>query len=461
MHYLLAIFFGGIASLAFQPFGYWYCALFGLGGWYWVLSNHRLKQRVFISYVFGLSILLPTQHWTGIYVGNLPWLILCFAQALIFILPALLMRRDHRANQFIFPFSYVAVELLLRTVPFTGFGWSRLSLTQIDSPYEYMYRQIGLAGMALVIATIVVLRNIKHILILAVILASIFFIPDNVIEGKPIKVALVQGGVVNLGLDFNDKPKEVFMRHFNQTTASISPSAVDLIIWPENAVDVDVFRNVDIRIAIEKLSQDLDTPILVGAVTRSSQGLNNQAILFEPKISQTYSKRYLTPFGEYLPLRSIAESFSKYATRIDDFFPGKNFITFNVDGVTFNSLICYELINDSFTKENVNNFLVIQTNNATFGDTAQLDQQLNIARVRAIESGRGVAYVSTTGITSFIDANGKVTNSLEKFEPGTLIKEITAISGQTNAQKIGFLIESISLGILVIILGYRRWKNDV
>ena len=119
------------------------------------------------------------------------------------------------------------------------------------------------------------------------------------------------------------------------------------------------------------------------------------------------------------------------------------------------------MINDSFTKENVNDFLVIQTNNATFGDTAQLDQQLNIARVRAVESGRGVAYVSTTGITSFIDANGRVTNSLEKFEPGTLIKEITTISGQTNAQKIGFLVESISLGFLVMILGYRRWKMDV
>ena len=461
MHYILAIFFGGLASLAFEPYGFWYCALFGLAGWYWVLTQHKLKQRVFISYLFGLSILLPTQHWTGIYVGNLPWLILCFAQALIFTLPALLMKRNHRANQLIFPLSYVAVELLLRTVPFTGFGWSRLSLTQRDSPYDYIYRQIGLAGMALVIATIVIVRNIKHILILAVILASVYFIPDNVIENRTIKVALVQGGVVNLGLNFNNKPKEVFMRHLNQTSTSISPSAVDLIIWPENAVDVDVFRNDDIRIQIEKLSQDLDTPILVGAVTRSSQGLNNQAILFDPKISQTYSKRYLTPFGEYLPLRSFAESVSKYATRIDDFYPGNEFITFNVNGVKFNSLICYELINDIFTKENVNDFVVIQTNNATFGDTAQLDQQLNIARVRAIESGRGVAYVSTTGITSFIDTNGKVTSSLEKFEPGTLIKEITTISGQTNAQKIGFLVESISLGFLVMILGYRRWKMDV
>jgi len=461
MHYILAIFFGGLASLAFEPYGFWYCALFGLAGWYWVLTQHKLKQRVFSSYLFGLLILLPTQHWTGIYVGNLPWLILCFAQALIFTLPAFLMKRNHRANQLIFPLSYVAVELLLRTVPFTGFGWSRLSLTQRDSSYDYIYRQIGLAGMALVIATIVIVRNIKHILILAVILASVYFIPDNVIENRTIKVALVQGGVVNLGLNFNNKPKEVFMRHLNQTSTSISPSAVDLIIWPENAVDVDVFRNDDIRIQIEKLSQDLDTPILVGAVTRSSQGLNNQAILFDPKISQTYSKRYLTPFGEYLPLRSFAESFSKYATRIDDFYPGNEFITFNVNGVKFNSLICYELINDIFTKENVNDFVVIQTNNATFGDTAQLDQQLNIARVRAIESGRGVAYVSTTGITSFIDKNGKVTSSLEKFEPGTLIKEITTISGQTNAQKIGFLVESISLGFLVMILGYRRWKMDV
>jgi len=78
MHYLLAIFFGGTASLAFEPFGYWYCALFGLAGWYWVLTKHRLRQRVFISYLFGLTILIHTQHWTGIYVGNLPWLISLF-----------------------------------------------------------------------------------------------------------------------------------------------------------------------------------------------------------------------------------------------------------------------------------------------------------------------------------------------------------------------------------------------
>jgi len=131
-----------------------------------------------------------------------------------------------------------------------------------------------------------------------------------------------------------------------------------------------------------------------------------------------------------------------------------------VNGTKFNSLICYELINDSFTKENTNDFLVIQTNNATFGDTAQLDQQLNIARVRAIESGREIAYVSTTGTTSFIGANGKITDSLEKFEPGTLTKVIRTYSGQTIAQRIGSWVEIVSIGFLIMVLGYRRWKID-
>ena len=460
MPYLLALVFGGITSLAFAPFSYWFYALVGLAGWYWILTKHRLKQRAFTSYLFGLAILLPTQHWTGIYVGNLPWLLLCLAQALVFVLPALVMKKGGNSNHVIFPLSYVGVELLLRTVPFTGFGWSRISFTQAESPYEFLYRQIGLAGMALFIAVLVTIRSLKQFLIIAITISSIFFIPNNVVEDKTIKIALVQGGVVNLGLNFNNKPKEVFMRHLKQTNSSISPSSVDLIIWPENSVDVDVFKNDDVRSLLENLSQELNTPVLVGAVTRGTGGLKNQSILFDPQITQIYSKRYLTPFGEYLPLRPFAERISKYASTIDDFTPGQEFVTFSVNGTKFNSLICYELINDSFTKENTNDFLVIQTNNATFGDTAQLDQQLNIARVRAIESGREIAYVSTTGTTSFIGANGKITDSLEKFEPGTLTKVIRTYSGQTNAQRIGSWVEIVSIGFLIMVLGYRRWKID-
>jgi apolipoprotein N-acyltransferase len=119
-------------------------------------------------------------------------------------------------------------------------------------------------------------------------------------------------------------------------------------------------------------------------------------------------------------------------------------------------LICYELINDSFRDQISSNFLIIQTNNATFGDTAQLDQQLNIARVRAIETGRFIAYVSTTGTTSFIDNRGKVVTKLPKFEPATLFGELNHVNGQTTTQFLGKYLEYLAGAFLLLIVLYRK-----
>jgi apolipoprotein N-acyltransferase len=185
------------------------------------------------------------------------------------------------------------------------------------------------------------------------------------------------------------------------------PTKLDLIIWPENSVDVDVNTNPQVNESIKNLSMTLNTPILIGAVTKSMAGPKNQSILYNSDKGQIYTKRYLTPFGEYLPLRSVAEKVSQYSAQITDFSAGEQNVVFDVNNRKFNTLICYELINDSFVSEATNDFLVVQTNNATFGNTNQLDQQHNIARVRALESARDIAYVSTTGTTSFISSQGK------------------------------------------------------
>jgi apolipoprotein N-acyltransferase len=287
----------------------------------------------------------------------------------------------------------------------------------------------------------------------------VYLIPNPVDLNGSIKVALIQGGVVNLGLDFNDKPKEVFIRHVNQTQKSITENQVDLIAWPENAVDVDVFKNKDVMESITELSKNLSTPILVGGVTNSPNP-RNQSMLFAPKFTQVYTKRYLTPFGEYLPFREIAEKVSPYAGQVNDFDAGSNPVVFQVDDYQFRSLICYELLDDRFVNENNQDFLVIQTNNATFGDTAQLDQQLNIAKVRAAESFRHIAYVSTTGITSFIDPHGKVQSTLDKFTAGTLISEMQISNGSTYAQRFGWLVEPLAIIALLILFFIRRWGRQ-
>ena len=458
MRYLAAIFFAALASLSFEPYGIWPLALIGLAGWFTLLTQNRLKYRIFLSYLFGACLLLLNQHWTGVYVGNLPWLILSLSQAVIFIMPAFFVRKGAKYNQYLFALSYVSTELLLRTVPFTGFGWTRLSFTQVDSPLAVIYPIGGVALVALVLALVSSARKFRSLVIAALIPAVCWFIPTNVQNEEPISIALVQGGVVNLGLDFNSKPQEVFKRHLDQSISSIKPNEVDLIIWPENAVDVDVNTNPQVNDSIKNLSTILNTPILIGAVTKSIDGPKNQSILYNSAKGQIYTKRYLTPFGEYLPLRSVAEKVSKYSSQITDFKAGEQNTVFDVNGNKFNTLICYELINDIFVAEARNDFLVVQTNNATFGDTNQLDQQLNIARVRALESAREIAYVSTTGTTSFISPQGKILSSLDKFKPATLKSQLNATQGLTYRQSFGHLVEPLAMIVLLglLLLRVRR-----
>ena len=456
MNYLYAGLAGLISSTAFAPLSFWPSAFIGLTVWYFLLIKLHLRSRIYISYVFGLGILLPVQYWTGIYVGNLPWLILCFAQALVFTLPAFFVGRRKKFNQIAFACSFVAVELLLRTIPFTGFGWSRLSFTQVDGPLQFLYSSGGVVLVAFFIALISSAKSVLSLAIISLVIAGLSFLPRIETTNEKSSVALIQGGVVNLGLDFNSKPKEVFLRHLKQTSDSVKVGQVDLVIWPENAVDIDVNKNSEVKNLISEKSASLATPILVGGVTRSGDNLLNQSFLFDSEIKQTYTKRYLTPFGEYLPLRIMANKISKYAKKITDFKAGDRDTNFIINGATFQTLICYELINDSFRDQISSNFLIIQTNNATFGDTAQLDQQLNIARVRAIETGRFIAYVSTTGTTSFIDNRGKVVKKLPKFEPATLFGELNHVNGQTATQFLGKYLEYLAGAFLLLIILYRK-----
>ena len=457
MNYLYAGVAGVIASTAFAPLSFWPSAFIGLTIWYFLLIRMRLRSRVYVSYIFGLGVLLPVQLWTGIYVGNLPWLLLSFTQALIFTLPALFVGKKINYNQIAFACSFVCVELLLRTVPFTGFGWSRLSFTQVDGPLQFLYSSGGVVLVAFLIALISSARSVFNLALICLVIVGLSFLPRIEATDKKSSIALVQGGVVKLGLEFNSKPKEVFLRHLQQTSKSVTFDQVDLIIWPENAVDIDINTNNEVKKLINEKSVFLDTPLLVGGVTKSGDNLLNQSFLFDPQIKQSYSKRYLTPFGEYLPLRGIATKVSRYADQITDFKAGQEDTRFLIENATFQSLICYELLNDSFRDQIDTNFLVIQTNNATFGDTAQLDQQLNIARVRAIETGRYIAYVSTTGTTSFIDNRGKIIEKLPKFESSTLFGEVNHVIGITTTQIIGKYLEYLAVGALVIISLYRRW----
>ena len=454
MSYLIFFVGGYITSLGFAPLNLWFAPIAGLGIWYTLLMRYSVAKNIFGSYLFGLGVLLPNQIWTGIYVGNTPWLILCGFQALFFLLPAWLISKKRRFNTLIFPLSLVVVELLLRTTPFTGFGWSRYGFTQNESPLRSLFPLGGVVLVTFALAYVATIRRFKPFIFVSLLLGITHLIPSQVIKTASTDIFLVQGGVRNLGLDFNATPRQVFNDHLSVTKKILSQS--NLIIWPENSVDIDLFKNTDIKNLILDQSKRLRTPILVGGVTQSDQGLRNQTFLFNPDITQIYTKRYLTPFGEYLPLRKISEKFSPYAQEITDFKAGQKDQIFLIPNTSFQTLICYELLNDRFTDSIKSDFLVVQSNNATFGDTAQLEQQLNIARVRAQETGRSIAYVSTTGVTSFISNSGKIEKQLPKFKPDSLFSSIDLVEGITITQRFGKFLEPLAI-MALLILKYRRF----
>lgn len=57
--------------------------------------------------------------------------------------------------------------------------------------------------------------------------------------------------------------------------------------------------------------------------------------------------------------------------------------------------------------------IVVQTNNASFGDTDESEQQLAMSRLPAVEFGRTVAVVATSGISAVVAPDGTVALRLD------------------------------------------------
>jgi apolipoprotein N-acyltransferase len=244
---------------------------------------------------------------------------------------------------------------------------------------------------------------------------------------KTVRIGLVQGGVSQLGLDFNATPREVFERHFKQTERLLHRKDLDLIVWPENASDLDPTSDKEISKRIDSILEEAQVPLLIGAVTQSPQGPENVSILYEygrGEVSR-YQKRDLVPFGEYIPLRSFVKNLSSLVDGIKDFVPGREATVQKLASMRFVPMICYEVLDDEIAHSAIaaSNIGVVQTNNATFGRSPQSAQQFEMTRVRAYESRIPIIVAATTGRTALIDGDGKVVKSLEDFVSDVLVVE--------------------------------------
>jgi len=304
------------------------------------------------------------------------------------------------------------LEEVRNRFPFGGFGWARVAYSQADAPYAAITSRggaISLSAITILIAGFAYFVFMRKVNLLFIVPLLALLIPNNIATVNQTSVLMIQGNVPELGLDFNARAKQVFNNHVSQTKIALAENRkVDFIVWPENAVDVDPYTNKDVYDELESFDQ----PLIIGAIIGKGEKLFNTSILWGDKTQDVYFKQHLTPFGEYIPLRSLAKKISPLVNQVNDFSPGNEQKIFTIGPARVAPVICFELIDDEILAKAAksSNLLVVQTNSATFGTSAESAQQLSITRIRAIEHSRNVVSVSTTGISAVIDFNGKVLN---------------------------------------------------
>ena len=430
---LLSALSGLLLSAAFERIAMWWFAPIALALAMYALEKSERKYLSVLS--FALTFNLVLLHWTSIFVGSLPWIILATGLTL-FYLPLVAVK--HLGISF-FPLIFIVLEEIRNHFPFQGFGWARIAYSQADAPYA----KIAAHGGAVALSAITVLiglsiyhlsqKNMKILILLPMVLV---LVPINIQISGSTKALLIQGNVPQLGLDFNSRATEVFNNHVKETQAAMqNDKKVDFILWPENAVDVDPFRNPKIFETLNTFT----TPLIVGAIVNRDRQVLNTSILWTKEKQNVYVKQHLTPFGEYIPLRSLASKISPLVDDVRDFSPGNESTIFTIGAAKIAPIICFELLDDQIMQDGAksSNILAVQTNSATFGDSAESAQQLQITRVRAIEHLRNVLSVSTTGYSAVIDYNGKVLKKTQMGTPEHLYAEVGLISATSPRDRYG------------------------
>jgi apolipoprotein N-acyltransferase len=236
-----------------------------------------------------------------------------------------------------------------------------------------------------------------------------------------------------------------------------------MVIWPENASDLDPFTIPVIYTDMNAAVQDLGVETLIGTVLDAPPNhFTNTAIVWSPTAGpgERYTKQKLVPFGEYIPLRSLMTKFiGRLALIPRDFTAGTEPGVLDMGGTRIGDVICFEVAFDSTVRESVRagaKLLVVQTNNATYGRTGQPEQQLAISRLRAIEHGRAMVIAATSGISGVIRADGTVEQQTKEFTQTTIVATVPLRGAKTLATRLGAWVE-LALCAPVVVLIVTAW----
>lgn len=486
--------------LAFPDAGLWWLAPVGVA----VLGAATLTvgaaRGLGLGLLAGLAFFVPTLSWSGVYVGALPWFALATLEALYVAAMCAVVgyagRRLTDAGRtgtayVLVPLGWVVQEWARGATPYGGFPWARLAFSQADSPLSHVARLLGAPGVTLAVGVVGTLllvatssglqrswtvAGVSGVLAVAALVLVPLLVPLPV-DGRSVSVGFVQGNVPRAGLEFNTERRAVLDNHVRGTQALVAraPSDLSLVVWPENSSDIDPLRNPDAAAQVDRAREVVGVPLLIGAVLAEPVGASSNVSLFyvpQGSAPQRYTKLHPVPFAEYIPHRAFFRRFTPMADLAGNFVAGSEIGVFRVEarggGYLALPTICFEVAYDGLMRDSVRaagdqeSLLVVQTNNATFGYTAESEQQFAISRIRAIEHGRSVVHVSTVGVSGFVAPDGTVSGKTGLFTAEQGLGRPVVRTERTPADRLGAAPEwGAAAALLLLVVGSTRARRSV
>lgn len=489
---------GLMVALGFQPFNLWPLLIIGVAALTLVVIASPTKRGAFgAGYLFGLGLL-------GLGVG---WLQMIFVQAMIGLVVvqalfyaglALLLKVATRVPWWpvLAAASWTLMEAVYSRFPFGGFGWLRLGYAMADSPLSWGFPIFGVAGVGFLVALIAQLlawvvqrparrqalvASLAVVAVLAISSAGLMIGPGP--SSGSVAAGWVQGGAPGGGV-YGLGPARTITRNEAAETAALAQRyrsgevpVPDFIVWPENGTDMDPILDGPTGALVAGSLKAAGVPILVGAITEGPGVDERQTVSlwWDPQtgVQDTYVKRGIVPFGEWVPYRDlllplIPELKYAGAQSVAGTKPGVLHVT-DRQGRALNVgvIVCLDLAFDNIVSDTVTGggqVIVVQSSNAMFQGTGQIDQQFAMTRVRAMEARREMLVTTTSGVSGLIAADGAVVFRTTDHTSASGVVSLPLRESVTPAMRFGGWIEGalvlVAIGGLIASLVYGRMSTS-
>ncbi|HEY3645689.1 MAG TPA: apolipoprotein N-acyltransferase [Gammaproteobacteria bacterium] len=482
---LLAAAFGVVAVFAFAPFGLYPLAVLSLAGLLWCIGPLSWKRAFRRGFVFGMAEFLAGVYWIYISLHSMGGVAGPIATLMLLMLVAIMALYSAAACALaaawspagwkrallLFPAAWVFLEWT-RGWFLSGFPWLSLGYSQVDSVLAGFAPYIGGFGASLVVVLsaglllmLLEAKSLRRAAIMAAALVALWCAGWGLGQlrwthpaGPKLSVSLMQGDVPQ---DQKWEPEaftptlDLYRKLTDDNWSS------KLIVWPEAAVPAYQDEvQIDYLDPLEADAREHGSDILLGVPTYDSHDYYNSVISLGSS-DGTYDKRKLVPFGEnfeFLPqwtkdlLRDADLPYSSFT-------PGaREQRLLEAAGYAVGTSICYE---DAYSSEIMlalpqAAFLVNVSNDGWFGDSIALPQHLEIARMRAIETGRWLLRATNTGLTAIVDDRGRIVAAAPADQVYVLKGEIQPLAGATPVTRWGDV--PVALLSFVTVLGFA-WRS--